>query len=97
MPNAIMLRPEHHPSTTWRGNRYHPPEELRAITHALHRVQTAHDAGRLLTPFEAMALAGPGAAGKDTLYSIARDTGWEDGIDVETILAELEHQFPNYC
>ena len=92
-----MLRPDHHPSTTWRGNHYHPPDEVRAITHALHRAQTAHDSGRLITPFEAMALAGHGADKHDTLYSIARDTGWEDGVDVDTILTELEHHFPQYC
>lgn len=92
-----MLQPHHQPTTTWRGNHYHPPAEVRAITHALHRTQTAHDNGRLMTPFEAMALAGHGAADKDTLYSIARDTGWEDEVDVDTILAELEHHFPQYC
>jgi hypothetical protein len=43
-----------------------------------------------------MALAGHGASKKDTLYSIARDTGWEDSVDVDELLEELEHRFPEY-
>ena len=44
-----------------------------------------------------MALAGPEARSKDTLYSIARDTAWEENVDTETLLTELEHHFPTYC
>ena len=92
-----MLSHHPHPTTRWKGKTYHPPEMIRAIRHAFHRAQNAHDTGRLITPFEAMALAGPEARSKDTLYSIARDTAWEENVDTETLLTELEHHFPTYC
>ena len=71
------------------------PETLRGIQLAIFRAESALQAGRLLTPGEAAAPAGPDARGKDTLYSIARDAAWETNGDLEDILYHLDERFPS--
>jgi hypothetical protein len=49
----------------------------------------------MLTPGEALDLAGTSEARKDeTLYSIARTVAWETGANPEEILCRLGAQFP---
>lgn len=67
----------------------------RACEFAVQRAEWALQAGRLLTPGEALALAGAEARKDDTLYSIARDTAWETGCDEAVILCELGQKFPD--
>ncbi len=74
---------------------HHTPEATRAIALAIKRAQGALDAGRLLSPSEAMALAGPEARTKETLFSIARDVAWETEINQDEIHAELMQRFPD--
>lgn len=67
----------------------------RACEMALQRAEWALQAGRLLTPGEALALAGGEARKDDTLYSIARNVAWETGCDEDIILCELGEKFPD--
>lgn len=86
----------HHKSAVGRVCNPNPsPETLRGIELAIFRAESALQAGRLLTPGEAVALAGPSARGKDTLYSIARDAAWETNGDLEDILCHLDDRFPS--
>jgi hypothetical protein len=73
----------------------HTPEMEHAISVALRRAQAALGAGRLISPGEAMALAGPAARTKETLFSIARDVAGETQTDQDEILAELNRRFPD--
>jgi hypothetical protein len=73
------------------------PDELvlRATTIAVERATKALQEGRLLTPGEALALAGTSEARQDeTLYSIARAVAWETGANPDEILCRLGAQFP---
>jgi Tfp pilus assembly protein FimV len=67
-----------------------------AISKAARLVQEAHDIGRLLTPAEAMALAGREARNSETLYSIARRIGWQAHLDVDEIHSALVEMYPRY-
>jgi hypothetical protein len=51
--------------------------------------------GRLISPGEALALAGPEARKDETLFSIARDVAWETGGDQSEILCRLGAEFPH--
>ena len=68
-----------------------------SVETALARAAAALDAGRLLSPGEALALAGPAAREKETLFSIARDVAWETGGDATDILCRLGERFPVYA
>jgi hypothetical protein len=73
------------------------PDELtlRATAIAIARAEQALTEGRMLTPGEALALAGTSEARKDeTLYSIARAVAWETGANPDEILCRLGAQFP---
>ncbi len=72
------------------------PTMEQALAEAWHLAQEAHDTGRLLTPAEAMALAGPEARANETLYSIARTVGWRRDADVDELLTRLGALFPAY-
>lgn len=73
----------------------HTAETEHAISVAFRRAEGALGAGRLISPAEAMALAGPAARTKETLFSIARDVAGETQTDQEEILAELARRFPD--
>lgn len=61
---------------------------------AIKRAQVALREGRLLTPGEALALAGPEARRDETLFSIARAVAIETGGDQADILCRLGERFP---
>ncbi|HEX2100051.1 MAG TPA: hypothetical protein VHF69_05290 [Candidatus Synoicihabitans sp.] len=67
-----------------------------AIAEAVDRVHHAQTQGELLKPVEAMALAGPEARSKQTLFSIAREVGWRWEVDVDAVLDALTERFPLY-
>jgi hypothetical protein len=68
-----------------------------AVDVALDRAALALESGRLLSPGEALALAGRDAREKETLFSIARDVAWETGGDVTDILCKLGERYPVYA
>jgi hypothetical protein len=68
-----------------------------AVALALERAEVSLQNGRLLSPGEALALAGPEARERDTLFSIARDIAWETGTDQAEILCRLGERFPVYA
>jgi len=51
--------------------------------------------GRLLSPLEALALAGPEARSRETLFSIARMVAWDTGGDQDEIWRALCSRFPD--
>lgn len=67
----------------------------RAVELACARAEHALLQGRLLSSGEALALAGPEARSKETLYSIARATVWEHGGEIDDVLAKLEERHPD--
>jgi hypothetical protein len=68
-----------------------------AVVLALARGELSLKNGSLLSPGEALALAGPEARDKETLFSIARDIAWETGGDAAEILCKLGERFPVYA
>jgi hypothetical protein len=66
----------------------------RGVHVAMERAKTALKEGRLLTPGEALALAGPEARHDETLFSIARAAAWESGGSQDDILCHLGEHFP---
>ena len=92
-----MSSQDPHPASHAPGApRWRTPEEEQAITEALALAQHAHETGRLITPKEAMALAGREARSKETLFSIARAIGWNADVDVDEILDVLVAKFPEF-
>ncbi len=85
----------HHKQSEYVVNPHPSPATVRGTELALFRAEQALRAGRLLTPGEAAALAGPDARGKETLFSIARDAAWETEGDMDDILWHLDEKFPN--
>ena len=68
---------------------------LQAIELALARADLALQEGRLISPGEALALAGPEARKDETLFSIARAVAWETGTEQDEILCRLGERFPD--
>ena len=66
-----------------------------AIELALARAEVALHEGRLISPGEALALAGPEARKDETLFSIARDLAWETGCEQDEILCRLGEKYPD--
>lgn len=64
-----------------------------AVNHAFSCIHQ----GTLITPTEALMLAGAGAREKETLYSIACKYSREDDVDLRDVLSELGHRFPDYA
>lgn len=74
----------------------HPDELTRNATEiALERARFALEEGRLISPGEALALAGPEARKDETLFSIARAVSWELGGDLDEILCRLGEKYPH--
>lgn len=67
-----------------------------AFEAACQRVEMALHTGKLITPLEALALAGPEARAKETLFSIARAVAWELDVDQDHLLRELGHRYPRF-
>jgi hypothetical protein len=74
----------------------HDPATRRAIEQAGSLAKEFHDRGRLLKPFEAMAVACKDGHSTETLYSLARTTAFATGGDIDTILKHLEHSWPDF-
>ena len=73
-----------------------PSERVRRASDiAIARAEQALHEGRLLSPDEAMVLAGPEARKDETLYSIARAVAWETDCDLDEILCRLGERFPD--
>lgn len=73
-------------------------ETIEALPQAIARAQRCHDEGVLLTPTEAMALAGKEAQGNETLFSIARAiASCDEAINLEDLLCDLGREFPHYA
>lgn len=66
------------------------------LAHAQQQAREYHDGGRLVNPFEAMAIACRDGHTNATLYSIARDAALASGGDVEVILKHLEQTWPDF-
>lgn len=75
----------------------HDPATRRAIEQAVGLAQQFHDSGRLLKPFEAMAVACRDGHTTETLYSLARTTAFTAGGDLDIVLKHLEHKWPDYA
>ena len=85
-------------SATGRTCALHPDElTAHASAVALAHAELSLQSGRLLSPGEALALAGPEARKFETLFSIARDVAWETGGDQTDILCKLGERFPVYA
>jgi len=74
-----------------------PPDEatLHAAELAYARAGQALRDGKLLSPGEALALAGPEARTKETLFSIARTIVWEHGGNLDEVVNLLGERFPD--
>ena len=74
----------------------HPDELTRNASEiALERARFALEEGRLISPGEALALAGPEARKDETLFSIARAVAWDTGADPDEILCRLGEKYPH--
>lgn len=74
----------------------HPDELTRNATEiALERARFALEEGRLISPGEALALAGAEARKDETLFSIARSVSFEMGGDLDEILCQLGQKYPH--
>lgn len=88
-------RHDHHRAFTGHVCSLNPDElTLRATALAITRTEAALQEGRLLTPGEALALAGAEARKDETLYSIARGVAWELGANPDEVLCRLGEKFP---
>lgn len=102
VPRSVTAVQELHPSQrrkfTGRTCNPHPDAvTAQAIQQAFERAERALQAGRLISPVEAMALALGAAREKETLYSIARSLAWETGGDLEDILCYLGERYPDFA
>ena len=70
---------------------------VKAAFLAISRAKAALDAGRLLSPREALAIAGKVAREKETLFSIARAVAWETNTDQDEVLCRLGEKFPDFA
>lgn len=87
----------HHPFTWGFACTAAESATLKALPEAIQLVEQAIYSGRLLTPVEAMALAGREAREKDTLYSIALRICNEQNLELDTLLKSLCQRFPGYA
>jgi hypothetical protein len=67
-----------------------------AAAEAINYAFTCIHQGRLITPTEALMLAGAGAREQETLYSIACKFSRDENVDLRDVLCELGHRFPDY-
>lgn len=87
----------HHPSTWGQASRAADSKTLEWLPEAIAIVEDAVHRGQLLNPSEAMALACGEARNKETLYSIALKLSYRHDLDLEVLLAALQHRFPGYA
>ncbi|HEX2853061.1 MAG TPA: hypothetical protein VHO24_07480 [Opitutaceae bacterium] len=76
----------------------HPDAGTRkAVEVAILRTQQILANANLLTPSDALAVAGKTAREKETLFSIARAVAWETDTDQDEILCRLGEKFPDFA
>ncbi|WP_404420731.1 hypothetical protein [Nibricoccus sp. IMCC34717] len=68
-----------------------------AYTEACDYTYRCMHQGLLITPNEALMLAGTGAREKETLYSIACKFSQDEAVDLQDLLALLGHRFQDYA
>jgi len=94
----MELHSHHKPRRAFTGRGWvlrSDPTMQHAIGLADARAEAALRAGRLLSPGEALALAGPEARRDETLFSIACAVARETGCDQGEILCWLGTKFPD--
>jgi hypothetical protein len=87
----------HHPFTWGYASRPSDSKTLAALPEAIAEVEDAIHGGKLLSPFEAMALAGGEAREKETLYSITLKISHRRELDLDVLLTALSQRFPGYA
>jgi len=87
----------HHPFTWGYASQQVDSKTLSALPEAIATVEDAIHCGKLLSPFEAMALACGEAREKETLYSIALKISGKQDLDLEVLLTALSQRFPGYA
>ena len=87
----------HHPFTWGFASRAVDSKTLAALPEAIATVEDAIHCGKLLSPFEAMALAGGEAREKETLYSITLKISQQHELDLDVLLTALSQRFPGYA
>ncbi|MSU23805.1 MAG: hypothetical protein EXS32_08280 [Opitutus sp.] len=94
----MELHSHHKPKRAFTGHACvpHPDEALqRVVDLAIARAEAALHEGRLISPGEALALAGPEARRDETLFSIARAVAWETDSSEDEILCWLGEKYPD--
>jgi hypothetical protein len=94
----MELHSHHKPKRAFTGRTcaLHLEEATRRATElALTRAEQALHEGRLLSPGEALALAGQDARKRETLFSLARAVAWETDTDEADILCRLGEKYPD--
>jgi hypothetical protein len=86
----------HHPFTWGYASRPSDSKTLAAMPEAIAEVEDAIHCGKLLSPFEAMALACGEAREKETLYSITLKISQKKDLDLDVLLTALSQRFPGY-
>ncbi len=86
----------HHPATWGGASQAVKSRTLMALPEAIAQVEDAVHCGKLITPFEAMALAGREAREKETLYSIALKISQKADLDLDVLLSALSQRFSGY-
>jgi len=87
----------HHPATWGFASRPCDSKTLAALPEAIAEVEDAIHCGKLLTPFEAMALACGEARDKETLYSITLKICQRRELDLDVLLNALSQRFSGYA
>lgn len=87
----------HHPFTWGYASRASDSKTLAALPEAIAEVEDAIHCGKLITPFEAMALAGGEAREKETLYSITLKISQKRDLDLDVLLTALSQRFSGYA
>lgn len=87
----------HHPFTWGFASRAADSKTLAALPEAIATVEDAIHCGKLLSPFEAMALAGGEARDKETLYSITLKISQQHDLDLDVLLTALSQRFSGYA
>jgi len=87
----------HHPFTWGYASHAADSKTLASLPEAIAEVEDAIHCGKLLSPFEAMALACGEAREKETLYSITLKISQRYDLDLDVLLTALSQRFPGYA
>jgi len=95
--NYHHYRHGHHPATWGFASRASDSKTLSALPEAIAQVEDAIHCGQLISPMEAMALAGGEARQKETLYSITLKIAQQRDLDLDVLLTALSQRFSGYA